>query len=60
MSRLKKQEQYEEYIAKVTPAAMAIGRRVPYHLEYLRRQGAVGSAKASAVARQGKEGWMET
>ncbi len=29
MSRLKKQEQYEEYIAKVTPAAMAIGRRVP-------------------------------
>ena len=60
MSRLKKQEQYEEHIARMNPAAMAIGRRMPYHLEYLRRHGAIGPATAGEVARQGKEGRMET
>ncbi len=60
MSRLKKQEQYEEYIAKVTPAAMAIGRRVPYHLEYLRRHGTAGPVNPEEAARRGKEESMET
>lgn len=36
MGEKEKQEQYEEYIKD--PGRMAaIGRRVPYHLEYLRR-----------------------
>ena len=35
-----KQEQYEGYIEHVSPMAAAVGRRVPYHLEYLRRHGA--------------------
>lgn len=54
------QEQYEDYIAKVNPAAMAIGRRMPYHLEYLRRHGGAGTARLEEVARRGKEGRMET
>lgn len=60
MGRLEIQEQYEEYIAKVNPAAMAIGRKVPYHLEYLRRHGAPGPVKPDGEASQGKEGLMET
>ena len=37
MERQEKQRQYEDYIADPSPMAAAIGRRVPYHLEYLRR-----------------------
>ena len=59
MGRLEIQERYEEYIAQASPAAMAIGRRMPYHLEYLRRHGTTGPTKPEEVARQGKEGLME-
>ena len=60
MDKLEKQEQYEEHIARVNPAAMVVGRRVPYHLEYLRRHGAIGPAKEDRALGQGKEGRMET
>lgn len=60
MGRLENQEQYEEYIAKVNPAAMAIGRKVPYHLEYLRRHGAAGPLRLKEVVRRGKGGRMDT
>ena len=55
MDRLEIQEQYKEYIVKVSPAAMAIGRKVPYHLEYLRRYGSTVSVHAKEKAVQGKE-----
>lgn len=60
MGRVEIQEQYEDYIAKVNPVAMAIGRRMPYHLEYLRRHGDAGPVRLEEVARRGKEGRMET
>lgn len=41
MGRQEKQKQYEEYITESSPMAAVIGRRVPYHLEYLRRYGSV-------------------
>ena len=37
MDSKEKQKRYEEYIAEGSLMAAAIGRRVPYHLEYLRR-----------------------
>ena len=37
MGNQEKQRQYEDYIADPSPMAAAIGRRVRYHLEYLRR-----------------------
>ncbi len=37
MGSKEKQKQYEEYITDQSRMAVAIGRRVPYHLEYLRR-----------------------
>ena len=63
MGRLEIQEQYEDYIAKVNPVAMAIGRRMPYHLEYLRRHGgrrASQAGRGSQAREGGKEGRMET
>ncbi len=39
MDSQEKQKLYEEYIAEVSPMAAAIGRRVPYQLEYLRKYG---------------------
>lgn len=41
-----RKERYEDYIAEVSPMAAAIGRRVPYHLEYLRRYKDRGPAPA--------------
>ncbi len=60
MGRLEIQKQYEEYIAEVSSTAMAIGRRVPYHLEYLRRHGCIRPVKPDVEARPGKEESMET
>lgn len=40
MGNEEKQQKYDEYINGVSPMAAAIGQRVPYHLEYLRRHGA--------------------
>lgn len=34
-----KKEKYEEYIKEASSMAAAIGRRVPYHLEYIRKYG---------------------
>ena len=52
MGRQERQKRYEEYIAEVSPMAAAIGGRIPYHLEYLRRYGDV--APAPAGDRHGK------
>lgn len=41
-----RKERYEGYIAEVPAMAAAIGRRPPYHLEYLRRHGWQGPAPA--------------
>lgn len=30
---------YEEYIKGASPMAAVIGRRIPYHLEYIRKYG---------------------
>ena len=60
MGRLEIQEQYEEYIAEVSSKAMTIGRRVPHHLEYLRRHGCTRPVKLDGEARPGKEESMET
>lgn len=35
-----KQEKYENYIKTLSAAAAVTGRRVPYHLEYIRKYGA--------------------
>lgn len=35
-----KKQKYEDYIRQSSSMAAAIGRRVPYHLEYIRRHGA--------------------
>ncbi len=51
---------YEEYITEIRPVAAAVGRRVPYHLEYLRRYGDVVPLAENCIG-QGKEGAdMET
>ena len=39
MNRKEKEKRYEDYIERTSRAATAAGRRVPYHLEYLRRHG---------------------
>ena len=55
MDSLEKQDLYEEYIAEISTRAAAIGRRVPYHLEYLRRHGDVTLLAENCIG-QGKEG----
>ena len=39
MDSQEKQKLDEEYITEASPMAAAVGRRIPYHLEYLRRYG---------------------
>lgn len=34
-----RQQQYEEYIIKLSPMAAVIGRRPPYHLTFIRKYG---------------------
>ena len=34
-----REQRYDDYIERPSQAAAAIGRRPPYHLEYLRRHG---------------------
>lgn len=50
MGNEEKQQKYAEYINGVSPMAAAIGQRVPYHLEYLRRHG------AGPVPERGRDG----
>ena len=35
-----KKQKYEDYIRQSSSMAAVIGRRVPYHLEYIRKHGA--------------------
>lgn len=42
MENEERQGRYEDYIGRVDPVAAAIGRRAPYHLEYLRAHGPSG------------------
>lgn len=39
MGHRERQQRYEDYIERTSRAATATGRRIPYHLEYLRRHG---------------------
>lgn len=39
MESKEKQKLYDSYIERPSPRAEAIGRKVPYHLEYARRHG---------------------
>ncbi len=39
MDQRERKQRYEDYIERISRAATAAGRRVPYHLEYLRRHG---------------------
>ncbi len=41
MGSKEKQQRYDGYIEKPSPSAMVAGRRIPYHLEYVRRYGGV-------------------
>ena len=50
MNRKEKEKRYEDYIERTSQAATAAGRRVPYHLEYLRRHG------AGPVPERGRDG----
>lgn len=55
MDRQEKQKQYDEYITESSPMAAVIGRRVPYHLEYLRRYGDVMPAPTDNLATRMKK-----
>lgn len=46
-----RRQRYDGYIDDVRPAAAAVGRREPYHLEYIRRHG--GGAPAVCGKREG-------
>ncbi len=39
MGHRERQQRYDDYIERASQAATAAWRRVPYHLEYLRRHG---------------------
>ncbi len=54
MDSKEKQKRYEEYIAEGSLMAAAIGRRVPYHLEYLRRHRDI--TPVPAAAKDGEKG----
>lgn len=56
MDSKEKQKRYEEYIAEGSLMAAAIGRRVPYHLEYLRRHRDVMPVPAAATDREEGKG----
>lgn len=62
MDSQEKQKLYEEYITEASPMAAAVGRRVPYHLEYIREYGKIAPVPADKgkVASERKEGLMET
>ena len=45
MNRKEKEKYYDDYIERISKAAEAAGRRVPYHLEYLRKHGSPPSPK---------------
>nr|WP_296464319.1 hypothetical protein [uncultured Acetatifactor sp.] len=53
---------YEEYITEIRPMAAAVGRRMPYHLEYIRKYGKIAPVPADKgkVASEREEGLMET
>lgn len=53
MGNEERQKRYEGYIEEVAPMAAAIGRRVPYHLEYLRRHKASAPAEGSGPGQKG-------
>lgn len=54
MDSKEKQKRYEEYIAEGSLMAAAIGRRVPYHLEYLRRYRDITPVPAADKGREEK------
>ena len=54
MNRKEKEKRYEDYMERTSQAATAAGRRVPYHLEYLKRQGGM-AAPTGPTAEQRKE-----
>ncbi|WP_300773335.1 hypothetical protein [uncultured Acetatifactor sp.] len=62
MDSQKKQKLYEEYITEAIPMAAAVGRRIPYHLEYIRKYGETAPVPTDKgkVASERKEGLMET
>ena len=77
MDSQEKQKLYEEYIKQhlsvlraeaathlllLHPMAAAVGRRIPYHLEYIRKYGETAPVPTDKgkVASERKEGLMET
>lgn len=54
-----REQRYDDYIERPSQAAAAIGRRPPYHLEYLRRHGGM-EVPAGSTAKQGKEEGMRS